>query len=389
MKRYLCATALLWTATHVNVGAFSLSSQLTKVSNEPALKSALFRAPTIMEAPRRENINPVASIQKQVKRFAVVVAAAVVWRGAVVPEAHAAVRIGMKTKEPPATVMTKVRDLVANDKAAAGTLFVATGAGVVLGRTSVKKDEKDTDDDSFENESTGTTVVGIEKEIQKLEKKKQDAMKILERIQVQQAEGKPTKADQKRMLTAAEIETQKIFERIRIEREEKLNAIKQPGYDPLNLDRFPNTVPKKRKDETETYVDKLSTRDRVNLLIEKYTLEEEMVNPDTNKASGNKATESKDSKTAHPPTDALPKRDTSDVKLKRSSTGTSQAADPDKKQVVVVKQTPLTESSVAAKDTGILKDNETNDKSKLPTESITSELSGKTQATIGKSKVDR
>lgn len=390
--RYLCATVLLWTATHVHVGAFSSSLQLSKVSNEPALKSPLFRAPstlTIIEPPR-ENINPVKRIQKQVKHFAVAVAAAVIWRGAAVPEAHAAVRIGMKTKEPPATtVLTKVRDLVANDKAAtSGTLFVATGAGVVLGRTSVKKDDKDIDDDSFENESsTGTTVVGIEKEIKKLEKKKQDAMKILERIQVQQTEGKPTKADQKRMLTAAEIETQKIFERIRIEREEKLNAIKQPGYDPLNLDRFPNTVPEKSKDETETYVDKLSTRDRVNLLIEKYMLEEEMVNPET-KASGDKATQGKESKTpAHSPTDALPKKDTSDVKLKRSSTGASQAAGMDKKQVVAVKQTPPAESSVAAKDNGTLKDKETNDKSKVPAEIPTSELSGKAQATIGKSKV--
>lgn len=382
MIRYLCATVLLWTATHVNVGAFTLSSQLTKVSNEPALKSPLFRRAPAIEVPH-ENRNPVSSIQKQVKHFAVVAAAAVVWRGAVVSEAHAAVRIGMKTKEPPATVMTKVRDLVANDKTTAGTVFVATGAGVILGRTSVKKDEKDTEDDFLENESTGSTVVGIEKEIQKLEKKKQDAMKILERIQQEQAEGKTSKADKKRMLTAAEIETQKIFERIRIEREEKLNAIKQPGYDPLNLDRFPDTTPKKSQAETEMYVDKLTTRDRVNLLIEKYMLEEEMVNPET-KAYVDKTTESNESKTPHPPTDALPKRDTSDVKLKRSSPGTSQAAAVDKQQVVAVKQTPPTESSVAAKDNGTSKDNETNDKSKLPAESATAEL--KAQVAIGNSK---
>lgn len=316
MMRYLCATALLLAA---NVGAFTFSMPVTSVVKESAVKSPLFRASNIPvdEVPRHHE-NLVAGIQKKMRHVAVVTAAALVWRGAAVPEAHAR----MKFKEPPpATVMTRVKDLVANDKTAtAGTLVVATGSGVVLGRTSVKKNKSDDDDDDDSTEvkeTSGTTIVGIKKEIEKLEKKKQEAQKILERIQT---EPKTNKVEKKRMMTAAEVETQRIFEQIRIEREEKLKAVKQPGYDPLNLDRFPDTIPNKASEiPSETYVDKLSTRDRVNLLIEKYTLEEEMVNPEAAKSDVQAADkkETTESKKPHPPpVDALLKVDTSGVKLK-------------------------------------------------------------------------
>jgi len=254
MMRNLGATAILLLVSIVAVVSFTPLVPASCLPKEAAVKSPLFRAPIIpvQTARKHSNVRPFKGIKKHMRHAAVLTTAALVWRGAHVPEANART----KTKEPPARVKAAAKQAPTDEKRVAtdtaSTIFLSIGAGVVLGSQIVKGKKK-----------TKTTDGG-EADEERL-KKQQEAQKILERIQEERKEAE--KLDASKLRANAQEETRKILERIRLEREQK-KAILNPESPSGSFVDQPRSNGKERSG-AQWAADKLSTSQIVNSLIEK------------------------------------------------------------------------------------------------------------------------
>ena len=233
MMRFLCATAVLLSVSFVTVDAFSVIDSAACISKDSAVQSALFRASNVPVAREHSNVKPLTGLHHQIRHLAVLTTAALVWRGSLIPEAQA---FG-KAKEPPTAVTTHVGSKLIP---AAGTIAVATGAGIVLGRPNNKKNNDDNEFDQVETTQVPReSAATVGKQLKKLHHDKQEAQRILERIQAQK-EARKKVVDESKFRVEVQKETQKIFESIRVEREQKMKSLPISSYPNHSLN--PRTV---------------------------------------------------------------------------------------------------------------------------------------------------
>lgn len=306
--RYRCAAAVALLLGLVSVGAFSPSTSVTGVAKDAAAKSPLFRAPShhpaAVAAVARSNAARPLGIKKRVRHAVALTAAALIWSGAHVPEAHARTRA--KQQEPPMTRMMKVKKAVAESEykqylPATGTVLIATGAGIVLGRQTVEKDDNEKEaekEESTEFKRDTNVAAAVDDRLKKLNENKEKTQKILDRIAELETDDV---IDQYQLRASAQEETRKILDRIRLERQKqnvilraepestaheetqaildriRLERQQQSGILPTTTrspatsyaDQLPSNV-QQGSSGVESNTDKLSTNEIVNALIEKH-----------------------------------------------------------------------------------------------------------------------
>ena len=171
------------------------------VSKEPAVKSPLFRAPSVSRRPRNNHENRSGIVRHSQLRHGVVALtiAALIWGAGCWPvqEAHARIKAKADPPPPPPTLMSRLQTTIANDMKvimpAVGAVVVATGAGVVLGQTTTLKKKNTVEKNKNDNGESPTEIpkaVAVLEGPEIAEKKEREQKmveEVLERIRIQTA----------------------------------------------------------------------------------------------------------------------------------------------------------------------------------------------------------